>query len=140
MRAFEHRHIVSFRDTNLVGNVYFSNFIDWQGRCREMFLKEHVPTVMSDLADGLLLVTKGTRCDYFDELHALDEVLIRMTPKDLGPSRLTMSFDYFRVSGDDEQLIARGEQQVVSMRRNGGHLAATPLPEALREAVRSYMD
>ena len=38
MRAFEYRHVVSFEETNLVGNVYFANHLSWQGRCRELFL------------------------------------------------------------------------------------------------------
>ena len=31
---YEYRHIVSFEETNLVGNVYYVNYLRWQGRCR----------------------------------------------------------------------------------------------------------
>ena len=43
MRIFEHKHVVTFGETNLLGNVYFTNFFVWQGECREMFLHEYVP-------------------------------------------------------------------------------------------------
>ncbi len=57
MRAYEYRHIVGFEETNLVGNVYYVNHVRWQGRCREMFLRDHVPELLEELSDGLLLVT-----------------------------------------------------------------------------------
>ena len=28
---YEHRHVVSFEETNLVGNVYYVNYVRWQG-------------------------------------------------------------------------------------------------------------
>ena len=40
MKAFEYRHVVGFEETNLVGNVYYVNHLRWQGRCREMFLRD----------------------------------------------------------------------------------------------------
>ncbi len=43
MRAFEYHHVVGFEETNLVGNVYYANYIRWQGRCREFFLRERAP-------------------------------------------------------------------------------------------------
>ena len=43
MRAYEYRHVVGFEETNVVGNVYFSRYVSWQGRCRELFLREGIP-------------------------------------------------------------------------------------------------
>ena len=39
-RYYEYRHVVGFKETNVVGNVYFTNHLEWQGRCREMFLRK----------------------------------------------------------------------------------------------------
>ncbi len=33
-------------ETSLVGNVYFTNYLLWQGHCRERFLMEHAPEVL----------------------------------------------------------------------------------------------
>jgi enediyne biosynthesis thioesterase len=60
MRAYEYRHIVGFEETNVVGNVYYASHIRWQGRCREMFLRDHAPGVLHQLGEGLRLVT--THC------------------------------------------------------------------------------
>ncbi len=138
MRTFEHRHTVGFEETNLVGNVYYVNHLRWQGRCREMFLKSHCPEVLEDLAGGLALATTRCSCEYFQELAAFDEVIVRMRLGGMVQNRITMLFDYLRVSGGGEELIARGEQQIACMRREGESMVATPIPAALREALEPF--
>ena len=140
MRAYEYRHIVGFEETNLVGNVYYVNHLRWQGRCREMFLREHAPEVLTELEQGLSLVTTRCSCEYFEELLAFDVVVIRMRLKGLMQNRVTMVFEYFRRTGDSEELVARGEQQVASMRREGKRMVPPPLPLTLREALQLYAE
>ncbi len=57
MRYYEYRHRVGFEETNVVGNVYFTHYLRWQGRCREMFLHEHAPEVTAEMGRGLSLAT-----------------------------------------------------------------------------------
>jgi enediyne core biosynthesis thioesterase len=136
MRAYEYKHVVGFEETNLVGNVYFVNQVRWQGRCRELFLREHAPSVLDQLGRGLSLVTTRVSCDYFAELTAFDEVVVQMRLASLAQNRLVLAFEYWRRG----ELVARGEQHVACMRREGDTLAATPVPEALREALRPYAE
>jgi enediyne biosynthesis thioesterase len=131
MRSYEYTHEVGFEETNLVGNVYYVNHLRWQGRCREMFLREHAPEVVEELRNGLALVTVHCSCDYFEELFPFDCVRIRMTLGTMTQSRFGMTFEYFR--GDT--LIARGAQQIACMRREGGAMRPAPVPRALRAAL-----
>lgn len=137
-KAYEYRHTVGFEETNLVGNVYYVNHLRWQGRCREMFLRDHAPEILDDLKQGLALATVRCSCDYFIELEAFDELLIRMRLGEVVQNRITLRFEYFRLSAKGEELIARGEQQVACMRRQGQETVPTPIPAALREALRPY--
>ncbi len=139
-RAYEYRHLVGFEETNLLGNVYYVNHVRWQGRCREMFLREHAPEVLIALQHDLCLVTTRCSCEYLDELVAFDEVVIRMRLGELTQNRILMSFEYWRCNGNKENLVARGEQQVACMRRENGQMAPTPVPEGLREALRQYRE
>ena len=141
MRAYEYRHRVCFEETNLVGNVYYVNHLRWQGRCREMFLRDHAPEILEDLKNGLALATVRCSCDYLAELEAFDEILIRMRLGEVIQNRITLLFEYWRVlDGADrrEELIARGEQQVACMRRQGSETVPTPIPVPLKEALRPY--
>jgi len=93
---YEMRHVVSFEETNLVGNVYYVNLIRWQGRCRELFLRDHCPQLLADLGRDLVLVTTHCSCDFLQELAAFDEVLIRMRLGWIRQGRVRMLFEYYR--------------------------------------------
>jgi enediyne biosynthesis thioesterase len=123
----------------LVGNVYYANHVSWQGRCREMFLRDHAPEILDELSRGLALVTLRVSCEYLAELEAFDEVVIRMRLGELRQNRMTLLFDYWRRDGDREELVARGEQEVASMRRSGEQMQPTPIPESLRQALEAYV-
>jgi enediyne core biosynthesis thioesterase len=138
VRAYEYRHLVGFEETNLVGNVYYVNHLRWQGRCREMFLRDHAPEVLEDLSRDLALATVRCSCDYLAELEAFDEILLKMRLGGIVQNRITLVFEYFRKNGGGEELIARGEQQIACMRREGKRAVPTPIPPALREALRAY--
>jgi enediyne core biosynthesis thioesterase len=140
MRAYEYRHVVGFEETNLVGNVYYVNHLRWQGRCRELFLRDHAPEVLAELTQDLRLVTLRCSCDYLEELSAFDAVVVRMRLGALRQSQLALLFEYSRQAGATEQLIARGEQHVACMRQERGRLVPAPIPPALREALRPYAE
>lgn len=140
MQAYEYRHVVGFEETNLVGNVYYVNHLRWQGRCREMFLREHAPGLLEDLAGDLALATIRCSCEYFEEIRAFDQIVIRMRLASLAQNRISMDFEYWRRAGDSEELVARGHQEVACMRRDGKQMVPTPIPEELREALRRYAD
>lgn len=137
-RAYEYRHIVSFAETNLVGNVYYANHVIWQGRVREMFLREHAPDVLAALSNGLALATLRCSCDYLAELRAFDEVIIRMRLGGLAQNRITMLYEYWRQGAKGEELVARGEQQVACLRREGDRLVPVPVPQSLLAALKPY--
>jgi enediyne core biosynthesis thioesterase len=139
VRVFEYRHIVGFEETNLVGNVYYVNHLRWQGRCREMFLREHAPEILEELTQGLALATVRCSCDYLAELAAFDTVVLRMRLGEVVQNRLTLHFEYWREAPESgEELVARGEQQIACMRREAERTVPTPIPAALREALRPY--
>ena len=134
MRAYEYRHVVGFEETNLIGNVYYANHVRWQGRCREMFLRDRAPDVIEALKHGLVLVTTRVSCEFMAELFAFDEISLRMRLGELAQNRITMNFEYWR----GEELVARGEQQVACMQREGMQVVPVPVPVQLREALREY--
>lgn len=140
MPAYEFRHVIGFEETNLVGNVYYVNHLRWQGRCREMFLREHAPGVLKDLQNGLALVTLRCSCEYLSELHAFDTLVIRMRLTSAVQNRIAMDFEYWRCDAGGEELAARGSQEVACMRRDGDRMAPASVPDDLREALSLYED
>lgn len=138
MRAYEYRHVVAFEETNVAGNVYFANHVRWQGRCREMFLRDHAPSLLREIEAGLALITTRCSCEYLAELGAFDEIVIRMRLGAVVQNRVSLVFEYVRKAAGGEELVARGEQEVACMRRAAGRLFAEPVPHALRDALAPY--
>ncbi|GAA2868429.1 4-hydroxybenzoyl-CoA thioesterase [Actinoplanes cyaneus] len=137
-KYYEYPHTVGFEETNIVGNVYYVNYLRWQGRCREMFLKTHAPDVLADLQADLKLFTLRVDCEFFAEITAFDELAIRMRLLDLGQTQLEFGFDYLRLDPGGETLVARGSQRVACMRGPNTRTAPTRVPDALVRALEPY--
>jgi len=137
MRAFEYRHVVGFEETSLVGNVYYVSHLRWQGRAREMFLREYVPEIAQELEEGLALITLQCSCQYLGELRAFDQVVVRMFLVSIEQNRIAMRFEYWREGGQQE-LVGRGEQEIACMRRQGQRLVPASVPVQLQEALADF--
>ncbi|WP_028647172.1 thioesterase family protein [Nocardiopsis sp. CNT312] len=135
---YEIRHTVGFEETNLVGNVYYVNYLRWQGRCRELFLKERAPGVLADVRGDLKLFTLRVDCEFFAEITAFDELSVRMRLGELTQTQVGFSFDYVRLDPEGETLVARGSQRIACMRGPNTATVPTRVPEELRAALAPY--
>ena len=139
MNRYEYKHVVSFEDTNLVGNVYFANYVKWQGRCREFFLKDKSPGVLALVErEGLALITINCSCNYLSELKVFDEVTIKMGLQELTYNRVKMTFDYYKVGRRKELLVATGLHEIGCYKRINNELIPVEVPEDLTNALKEY--
>lgn len=90
------------------------------------------------LRSGLTLVTANVFCEYLAELSAFDELAVRMRLMWIRHHRIRMNFEYWRRAGGGKELIARREQQVARMMREGDLLTPAPARAELRYASRDY--
>jgi enediyne core biosynthesis thioesterase len=137
---YEIRHTVGFEETNLVGNVYYVNYLRWQGRCREMFLKEKAPAVLEEVRHDLKLFTLKVECEFFAEITAFDELSIRMRLEELTSTQIQFAFDYVQLTGGQENLVAKGRQRIACMRGENQNTSPTRVPEQLRDALAPYSE
>ena len=74
-----------------------------------MFLRDHAPDVIPELSRGLALATVRCSCEYFAELAAFEEVIVRMSLAELvQKTAIGLAFEYWRKKGGAEELVARG--------------------------------
>jgi enediyne biosynthesis thioesterase len=136
---FEYRHVVGLDETNVVGNVYYAHFVRWQGRCRELFLRERVPGLLAELGDGLKIFTLSCSCEYLAEVLAFDEIAVRMRLAELTQTQVAFVFDYVRLGGENEELVATGQQRVLCMRAGDGGLKPARVPPPFRQALAPFL-
>lgn len=108
---FEYRHLVTFGDTNVVGNTYFAQYVVWQGKCREALMAEYYPEFVEDLRRGFGLITEFTHVDFHHESRLFDIVVVRLTVAGLSRTRIEFAFEYVREK--DGLLLAHGRQAVI---------------------------
>lgn len=135
---YEYRHVIGFEETNLVGNVYYANYLRWQGRCREMFLREKAPEVIEEVRKDLKLFTLRVDCEFFAEASAFDEIAMRMSLVELGQTQIEFSFDYVHLAPEGEILIARGSQRIACMRGENRRTRPARVPPSLVAALQPY--
>lgn len=136
---YEIRHRVGFEETNFVGNVYYVNYLRWQGHCRERFLREKAPSVMTEIMeDDLKLFTLKADCEFYGEITAFDELSVRMRLDELTQTQIQFSFDYVHLKDGQEGLVARGKQRIACMRGPNNNTVPTRVPAELREALVPY--
>jgi enediyne biosynthesis thioesterase len=138
-RYYEYRHVVGFEETNLVGNVYYANYLRWQGQCREMFFLEHAPSVLDELLGSLRLFTLSTDCEFLGELAPFDELSVRMRVSDLTQSQIGFAFEYVRIKGGAEDRVAEGAQRIACMQDDDGRITPARVPESLRSAAEEFL-
>lgn len=137
MRPYRYPLVVSFQDTNVVGNVYFAQYFAWQGKCREAFLREHAAQILDDFKAGFGIITKDAQCQFVREARAFDELLIEMFLDDLTPLSVTMRFDYYRRESTGRVLLAQGSQSTMWV--NPEHRLSV-MPDYLYRAIQDYAE
>lgn len=137
MKYYEYKHIVLFEETNVVGNVYFANFIKWQGACREMYLKHNVPEIIDEVNKGeLLLITLHCSCDFISQLFAFDEVILGMTLDKINHNRISMLFHYFKEDATGEKkTIAKGTHEIGFYRKINDVIKPSEIPINLKRIL-----
>lgn len=132
---FEHCHLVTFGDTNIVGNVSFANYFHWQGACREALMAETYPEFEDDLRRGFGMITEFAHMDFLQEARLFDHVLVRMTVSEVSRTRIEFEFEFTREK--DGTLLARGKQAVVWI--NQQHRPSL-MPDKLYDSIATYFE
>ncbi len=108
---------ITFEDTNLVGNVYYANFVRWQNECRDDWLKSTAYDAYADLfRGGRRLVVTELGLKFHDPTGAAlgDALEVEMTAdgKKLGLQRLTFEIRRLPSPGstDMSAVLVTGHQ------------------------------
>ena len=135
---FEYKFTTTFEETNVVGNIYFANYLVWQGKCREMFIKEFCPDVLDEINNGLALITLDVSSKYFNQLYAFDQVTMHMNVEAFEKNRMVMNFLYYKDDDGKSELVCQGSQGAASMRLVHGKMCSEPFPNSMVEAIDIY--
>lgn len=126
-------HMVTFAETNVVGNVYFAHHFFWQGIARESLLAMFYPEFAIDVKEGFGLITDYASMDFSHEARVFDSVQLRTTVTSLTRSRVEFEFEFIREK--DGLLLSRGKQAVVWV---NPQQRPSLMPDKLHRSIREY--
>lgn len=95
-RCFSMEKTVFLRDTNLMGNTYFANYIIWQGEVREAILMTH-PNYAEEMQKNkhIKMITHSLYHRFVQETTFCDVVQIKMTTREIKRCSFVLVFRYY---------------------------------------------
>ena len=122
----------SLEDSNVVGNVYFSNYSKWLGRTRDLYFHKNFPTEFGPSGRGewfLLLCD----IDHLQEAMPFDQVAVRMNLDRLFERGLDLRFELFQMNDGvlgKKLAVARTGLVWVPRKRSSPH-QSEPVPASV---------
>ena len=112
--VYEYVFQPTFKESaNLSRTVFYTSYLAWIGKVRELFMAEIGHKLVSQIASGQWgLVTNWADVQIFAEASAYDRVVARFRLGRLSGSVIPLYCEFYRLDGDDHQvLLARVEQE-----------------------------
>lgn len=135
-RVFTTEVLVTLKDTNVFGNVYFSNFIEYQGIVREKFLLSTVPDLHEMLAQTQIrLVTVDTYNKYISNAYFGDTLLIELTTSDIQAATCKLNITFKNKA--THAVVGKGYQRFCVVSAKGQVIR---LPQALLTPLDFYQE
>ncbi|MGD9365064.1 MAG: SDR family NAD(P)-dependent oxidoreductase [Desulfobacteraceae bacterium] len=121
---------------NVVGNVYYANYYEWQGSIRDRFFYELIPDHFSGIGEKGELLCLHSRVDHLREAMPFDRIVVTMALKALSASRASFAFEYYRLDQAGRRIkLATGSQDTAWIRRDkDGQPVAEPFPTVVHQA------
>ena len=121
---------------NLVGNIYYANYYEWQGQIRDRFFFELIPEYFGGIGEKGELLALESRVDHLREAMPFDRVVLTLAVRELRTCSVVFHLDYFRLEPDGSQVkIATGMHRAVwTLRDDQGRPVATRFPDPVRAA------
>jgi acyl-CoA thioesterase FadM len=120
----------SLEDSNLVGNIYFSNYTVWQGVLRDQYFYHLAPELYKGIGEQGEWITISNDIQHLREAMPFDTILVEMSLAERYEYGIKLYFDYFKLdSNGTRRKLSFGIQHVVWMKRDehgNPHPAAIP--------------
>ena len=117
-RVFLTEMMVTLKDTNAFGNVYFSNYIEYQGKIREKFLLASIPDLGKILArTNIKFVTVDTYNKFISNAYFGDILIIELTTSDMNAATCKLNINFRNKA--TSQLVGQGYQRFCIVNSKG---------------------
>lgn len=127
--TFETDIHTTLKHSNATQNIYFSNYFEWQGMCRERWFFECISPDM--LQDQGVFITKSAHNDYIKEAFPFQTITCRMNASEIKKCSFKLLFRFYI----EDEMASEGYQTIVFANHEK---RITKLPASVIERVKQY--
>lgn len=129
MKNHETRLMVRYSETDQMGRVYYSRYLEWFELARASHLKS-AGFPYSDMEKlGLYLVVADTYIKYIKPAKYEEEITVKTIIKEV--TKASVVFEY-EVTNDKKELLATGNSKLVAATKEG---KVTAIPDNIRKLL-----
>ena len=129
---FVYEKDVFLKQTTVMGNTYFSHYVEWQGEAREKFFLTHpAALIFMRTNPGLTLVTHSVTQHITGSTSFGDKVRIEVTTRDIEKYSMKLAFHFY----SKKKLIGDGWQEIGFT--NGTTNRKLPIPQLFLDLAES---
>ena len=128
-RTYSREFFASLKQSNATQNIYFSNYIEWQGAMRERWFFEEISQDM--LQNTGVFVTKRVEHNYLREGFPFQTIRCELNTANIQKCSFTLVFRFFI----DSELLGEGRQRIAFLNHQK---KPTKLPNAVLDKLRSF--
>jgi enediyne polyketide synthase len=123
----------TLEESNLVGNVYFSNYNKWQGALRDKYFYQIYPEIFKGTGQLGEWIPVRNSVHHLREAMPFDTILVEMSLAAKYKNGVKLFFEYFKLNEDGiKQKLAYGEQDVLWVKRDDfGAVYPKQIPEKI---------
>jgi len=127
---------VYYEDTDAGGIVFYANYLKFFERARTEWLRS-AGIALQALSEShrVMFVVKSTAVDYHASAKLDDELKLTVVVERLGRASLQFVQEAWRVSGDQQQLLATGRIKVGCV--DMASFRPCPMPDLVLESIRT---
>ena len=127
----------SLENSNLVGNIYFTNYYSWQGKVRDHYLFGLIPEYFRGTGKNGELICLECSVKHLREAMPFDRISVTMALKSLRTRSVVFHFEYYRIGPDGRRIkLAYGQQRAMWVRRDENSAPVPgPFPERFHKAL-----
>jgi enediyne polyketide synthase len=127
----QHIFDTTLEDSNLVGNVYFSNYSVWQGRTRDHFMYRIFPDMFRHSEHGEPFCYRSFT-KHLREAMPFDQIMVEMRLLSFSDQSIKLYFEYFQyIDGVKSSKIAFGEHHLVWTENSSGGPVPGKIPDKI---------
>lgn len=136
-RKFVFEKLVLLKNTNIMGNTYYDNYVTWQGEGRERLLLSH-PSVQEFLENSkhIKMITHSIYHRFITETTFGDLVRCEVTSREIKQCSTIMVFRFFNVKNN--AILGEGWQRVCFMDLRMNKLC--PVPQLILDLIEPIRD